>query len=297
MSHRTNRSNDFIRDDYNNQHSRVTHHVNSQDSGVNAITSYGVIVFHVDSNNTIRFMISKRRDSIPYQEFVKNTLEQHEVQRYIKLMTREEQMRLVEYYDSKQLDKIWEDLWLNPNSKFWHKTDDSIRNLYKNMDTYIDSFRECIETKTHNKEIWGFPKGRRQYNEKYIQCATREFSEETKFHASILHEVRFNSYEELYRGMDMRMYRTLLYPYYVQEIPETIYTYREGFIRNRHISEEVDDIKWLTLEELIDIIDSSKYSILKNVHDKISMNQRLHGSVCNHRAYKNDKSRTENYTN
>ena len=89
---------------------------------------------------------------------------------------------------TKEFDELWKNLWgdyfgvqyrseeKNAKEKFYqikegvHLFDDTFFNLEK-----------LIQQSTTNwtEPEWGFPKGRRNYQESDISCALREFSEET----------------------------------------------------------------------------------------------------------------------
>jgi len=58
-----------------------------------AITSYGVLLFTVvtsNGKNEIRYQIQQRRDSISFQEFIKDALPLNEIEMHIGMMSKEE---------------------------------------------------------------------------------------------------------------------------------------------------------------------------------------------------------------
>ena len=55
---------------------------------------------------------------------------------------------------------------------------------------------------------WGFPKGRRNYKEKDLECALREFEEETGIQKSSLTIIKnLNPFEEIFTGSNLKSYK------------------------------------------------------------------------------------------
>ena len=93
---------------------------------------------------------------------------------------------------------------------------------------------------------WGFPKGRRNYQEKDLSCALREFEEETGFLRANVHLIQnIIPYEEIFTGSNMKSYK---HKYFVGHINSNI-------LPTNHFQEtEVSDIKWLNYEECLQYI-------------------------------------------
>jgi 8-oxo-dGTP pyrophosphatase MutT (NUDIX family) len=68
-----------------------------------------------------------------------------------------------------------------------------------------------------NEPEWGFPKGRRNYNENDIECALREFYEETGFKNRNMGFVVSNlaPYEEVFMGSNYKSYKHRYFLMYV----------------------------------------------------------------------------------
>jgi 8-oxo-dGTP pyrophosphatase MutT (NUDIX family) len=80
----------------------------------------------------------------------------------------------------------------------------------------LDNLIENSTTRWTEPE-WGFPKGRRNYQEKDIDCALREFSEETGYDASKLVVMQnIIPYEEIFMGSNVKTYK---HKYYVAYFP------------------------------------------------------------------------------
>jgi len=128
-------------------------------------------------NDTIQYLIVQRKHSLGYIEFVRgryNINELESIFHLIRQMTPNE----IQCIKTKEFKDIWEDLW--------KKT--SYSKIYmKEMEESCEKFNKLKDNKFFDNELindydepeWGFPKGRRNPNEKNLKCALREFWEET----------------------------------------------------------------------------------------------------------------------
>lgn len=236
-----------------------------------AITSYGVILFTVvsfEGKNEIRYQIQQRRDSISYQEFMKDALPLNEFEMHIGMMSKEERKRCVDYYLKDDPKSLWDDLWINHKSRIYKNDMDRCCRTFKtNMELYIEHFID--ESKGVNENSWGFAKGRKHPNETEKECAFREFEEETTISKDLVHDLKISPYEELYTGSDGKPYRTVLYPAYIPYIPEIHVKKTPDNIRKTYISEEVSNISWCTYKECLDKLSISKRNILKSLNNKL----------------------------
>lgn len=143
------------------------------------ILSYGIILYKI-VNNDIKYLHIRRKDTIGYVEFLRGNYcleNQSYICEIISFMTGEERQRLLD----NDFDKLWFNLWNNydSNKKFRNEYIDSSEkfNYLKNSGQLVDMVKNC---NIHWEETeWGFPKGRRNGCEPDIDCARREFEEET----------------------------------------------------------------------------------------------------------------------
>jgi 8-oxo-dGTP pyrophosphatase MutT (NUDIX family) len=89
---------------------------------------------------------------------------------------------------------------------------------------------------------WGFPKGRRNYQERDYDCAVREFCEETGYIISNLVPLKnIQAFEEIFTGSNYKSYK---HKYYVT------YMRYEDTLSSRKLQEcEVSESKWMTADE------------------------------------------------
>ena len=148
----------------------------------------------------------------------------------------------------KDFNTLWNTLW-----------GDYVTNQYKNeknvayekfrilkSGVIIDNTLVDLETLIKNSKTnwtepeWGFPKGRRNYNEKDISCAIREFEEETGYTNDDL-DVLYNiiPYEEIFTGSNFKSYK---HKYYLAQISNNL--------NLEHFEEsEVSNLQLFTYEE------------------------------------------------
>jgi hypothetical protein len=151
------------------------------------IMSLGVILYKVVDNKLMYLMV-QRRDTLGYVEFMrgKYNLENSKyILELFKIMTENERLKIL----NNDFDFLWRNLWMNKNlKKFQNEYNNSKKkfNLLKNG-VNIDGHQLSL-LNTHNtvpilwkRPEWGFPKGRRNAKESDLDCAKREFEEESGY--------------------------------------------------------------------------------------------------------------------
>ena len=203
------------------------------------ITSYGIILFRI-FNNEIQYLMIRRKNSFGYIDFIKGQYSENNLEYLQKLfdeMSLEEKQLILMSDDFNILWKrMWEDnfksnIFNNSKQKFVNlKTLGIIEELINNSTT------QWIETE------WEFPKGRRNYMEKDLECALREFEEETgiNYNNIILIENLF-PFEEKFVGTNDKIYKN---KYFLASINSNTCNFEE--LINFQIS-EVSKIEWKTL--------------------------------------------------
>ena len=229
------------------------------------ITSLGIIAFN-KINVSLKYLLICRKDSLGYVEFMrgKYPLYNNEyIQNIINEMTIQEKTNLL----TKEFDELWKNLWgdyfgvqyrseeKNAKEKFYqikegvHLFDDTFFNLEK-----------LIQQSTTNwtEPEWGFPKGRRNYQESDLHCALREFSEETGFPKSKLSVMKnVIPFDEIFTGSNFKSYK---HRYFIANS-----NYKEN---NNYQKSEVSNIKLATIEECIELIrpyNLEKKEIIKKI--------------------------------
>jgi 8-oxo-dGTP pyrophosphatase MutT (NUDIX family) len=116
--------------------------------------------------------------------------------------------------------------------------------MYYTLSTLID---ESYQYDIWDEPEWGFPKGRRNYQEKDYECAIREFSEETGLNVrnmKILQNIL--PFEEIFTGSNYKSYK---HKYFIAHMP-----YQDTHFIHNYEESEVSKIEWKTYEECMNSI-------------------------------------------
>jgi ADP-ribose pyrophosphatase YjhB (NUDIX family) len=249
------------------------------------ITSIGIIVFRfrdlsfndISFNNKtndkiIEYLMICRKDTLGYIDFMRgkySIYNKEYIMNMIKQMTEEEKdiIRL------KDFDIAWKRIWGNDNISTQYKSEEMISkekfNLLKDgifnkidfytLDTLID---ESYKYKIWKEPEWGFPKGRRNYQEKDYECAFREFTEETGYNFKYLKTIKnLLPFEEIFTGSNYKSYK---HKYFL-----TYMDYNHSLNLNHFDNTEVSKIEWKTYEECVSSIrdyNLEKIRLINNVN-------------------------------
>jgi len=198
-------------------------------------------------NKKIEYLIIRRKHSFGYIDLIRGKYPITNInylQNMINEMTLEEKENILKC----DYEELYELIW---NTKLTNKNDEKIsiskyNSLKKGM--LIDNEKITFEYLINNsntkwtEQEWGFPKGRRVYQENDIKCALREFEEETGYNKNNLNIItNVNPYEEIFTGMNFKSYK---HKYYL------------GYIKNKMQYEkfqdsEVSSMCWCSYEELL----------------------------------------------
>jgi len=244
------------------------------------VTSYGMILFRIKGTwnqaqtllqnpssvngldniqQNIEYLLIQRRDSLGFVELMRGKYKLQELD-YIKkqLMgtTQKERERLFLLC----FEDLWAGLWgiTNEQQSQSYKSEKEISRVkmealktgYIHEETgnviYLKTLLEELPCKYETPE-WGFPKGRRDYRESDFQCALREVKEETGLTEKDICAIRnLHPIHESFFGSNQIHYCHKYFLAYVNqqnaiEIDKT----------NEHMSREVGNIGWFSLEDAL----------------------------------------------
>ena len=232
------------------------------------ITSYGIVLYTYEKNKYLKYLVCQRRDSISYIQYLQDLIEEKNMLKYINLMSKEEKQRCLEYYYKNDSHSIWKDLWLNNKSKIYINNYNRCTKMFqKNMEKYIECFKD--ESTGQNENQWFFPKGRIHKNEHEIDCALREFEEETNISSKNISVNKNVTFEEYYIGSNNLIYKSVYYTAYIPYIPKKIYKYFPSNIRTKFISSEIYDMEWLEFKDAFQKLDETKKDVLTKINNYI----------------------------
>lgn len=236
------------------------------------ITSYGIILYciHRKLKEPI-FFVCKRRDTFAYIEFIKGNINDEDIEKAINNMTNEERKRIL----SHQFYELWKDLWVEEDSKICIY---EYKNAVYRYKILFSKAKELLESCCNVKDTeWEFPKGRKHVSETELQCALREFEEETGINRKYIKvKEDIPRYEELYIGTDGKEYKSV---YYVAQCSYPIFIEKKRYkhiIRSYTLSSEFIDYGWYNVEQTKERINSCKRMIVSSVFDTLMSNNKSH---------------------
>jgi 8-oxo-dGTP pyrophosphatase MutT (NUDIX family) len=216
------------------------------------ITSYGIILFR-KNNEKIQYLMIRRKDSFGYIDFIRGKYTPYnifQIQKIIDEMSIQEKERiLVETFD-----QLWIDMWgktTNVQYKNEEFASSKKMELIRNgiaLNNEIITLKTLVEnSKTQWSETeWEFPKGRRNNKEKDIECALREFEEETGIDKNKINVIEnIMPFEEIFIGTNYKSYKHKYFLACINEEMEDLDNYQVT---------EVSKIEWKTLDNCLESI-------------------------------------------
>jgi len=216
------------------------------------ITSNGVIVFRINpTTNQREYLMICRKDTLGYMDFMRGKFpvyQKNYIMNMLTQMTVDEKKRLrARITEGIMKEKIQ----LLINGIVTHKERYDLSSLLDESDTY----------ETWTEPEWGFPKGRRNAQEKDYACALREFAEETGYSVSVLKNIRnIVPFDEIFIGSNFKSYRHKYYVMYMN--------YNDSLCVKSFQKSEVSGMEWKSYAECLKSIRSynlEKKTVLKNV--------------------------------
>jgi len=238
-----------------------------------AIMSIGIIAFR-KIDNKIEYLMICRKNTLGFVDFIRgryNLSNIEYISNLISIMTMEEKNLIV----NKSFDELWKYLWgsniaiqYRGEESYAREKFDTIQKGYNNNSEFVN-IKKLVNNNISKwiEPEWGFPKGRRNYQERDIYCAIREFSEETGYDEDNINIINnIIPYEEIFLGSNYKSYK---HKYYLGEINN------DAVKSKSHQETEVSKVEWKSYEDsLLCIRDYNleKKEILKKVHTVLSEN-------------------------
>jgi 8-oxo-dGTP pyrophosphatase MutT (NUDIX family) len=242
-----------------------THVINPKLFKRQATTSYSVIV-HTLINGEIKYLLGRVRDTIPFREFLRCSIKEPEIMRYLQHLSQEEKYRLLH----ESFQTLLDDVFINRNSRLYRAACE----MREQFTTNLARYRPLLTDPTLGlpEAPWLFPKGRKQEHEAPSACALREFEEETHISQAAIKLYDADPLEETYFGLDGQIYKTI---YFMGFLNYDDFKAMTAGIRTQFIltpsrvslSEEIAKIKWLDYHEAIEKLDPAKQYILRLVNN------------------------------
>jgi len=240
------------------------------------IISFGIICYKIEKNE-IKYLMIQRKDSLSFMEFVRGKYELSNID-YIKKLLLNMTISERDMIITNTFENIWNYIWFQTDNNSNKNNKEYMNSKFKfsllNENNFLKNYITSIKSVFFSQE-WGFPKGRRKIKENDIDCAVREFFEETRItedNISIINEI--NPFEEMFFGTNGIMYKHL---YYISKL------------RNMDIPIEIDNtcleqireiraISWFNYNEVISHIKSyntERIELFKFANKKILEYEKL----------------------
>ena len=204
------------------------------------ITSFGIVCFRITPDNKTEYLLVQRKDSLGYVDFLRgkyNETNDFQLKNIINEMTTEEQHDILNC----SYNELWDKLWNKKNEKYEYKNEEKYNYIKKNKDyLFVNSLK-------WDEPEWGFPKGRRNFRERDIDCGLREFEEETGYSKYKLIIIKnLNPFEEIFTGSNLKSYK---HKYFLTKI-----NYEDSINDSNYQKSEIGNMKWFTYEKCLEKI-------------------------------------------
>lgn len=212
------------------------------------VTSYGILAYKI-INNEIKILLVQRKDSIGYIDFVRGKydtkIKKEDIfKTLIGEMSLSEKQRILKY----SFDELWNKLWMNHNSRAYNNDYKLAKKKFSSLDVKNMIEESLKETKWDNSEF-SIPKGRRNNSEPIINCAIREFIEETGYKKSDFFICnKYQPVKEVFYGSNGVAYKHI---YYIAKIIND----KIPKIDNKNILQagEIKYINWFSYKEAMNL--------------------------------------------
>jgi 8-oxo-dGTP pyrophosphatase MutT (NUDIX family) len=228
-----------------------------EDIDTRIVVSVGILAFSPDLE---KVLLVRRKDTMAYVEFIRGKYKSKDtkyLQFLLENMTNYEQNTLL---TTLSFEELWSKLWIIKTSKSFTKNFETAKHKFESC---IHKVRHIIPHLQHHTPIpkyrlepeWGIPKGRRNRYESNINCALREFEEETGIsvvtHSTSDFILEYPSsssssglkpIEVSYIGTNHIHYKLIVYPAICHRKDVGVDPH------NKHQQREISAVEWTSLE-------------------------------------------------
>jgi 8-oxo-dGTP pyrophosphatase MutT (NUDIX family) len=227
------------------------------------ITSYGIILFrtNIEPNiePNIQYLMIRRKDSFGYIDFIRGKYSPYniyQIQNIVNEMSTQEKELII----TDTFEELWKKMW-GETSNVQYKNEELVSSkkfdVIKNgvmVDNELITLKDIVQqSKTQWIETeWEFPKGRRNGKEKDIDCALREFEEETGITKNKINIVEnILPFEEIFIGTNHKSYKHKYFLAYMN--PD--FGENENFeeLDNYQVT-EVSKMEWKSIDKCLESI-------------------------------------------
>lgn len=239
------------------------------------IMSIGMVAFR-KMNDEIQYLMIRRRDTLGYIDFMRGKYSVYNkdyIMNMLKQMTEYEKDKLL----TLNFKQLWGGIWgddikaPNPYRAEEHISKEKYNALSMgilcktNFYTLASLIEESRQYAYWTEPEWGFPKGRRNFQERDYDCALREFAEETGYPVHATYTIQnIMPFEEIFTGSNYKSYN---HKYFVT------YMRAENTYNSQNYDEtEVSKMEWKSFDECMTCIrpyNLEKKSMLNRIHNTL----------------------------
>lgn len=233
------------------------------------ITSLGIILFRIHEGQ-LQFLMIRRKDTFGYIDIMRG---KYSMSNMTQLQTIVDEMSIAEKerLTTTSFSVLWKQMWGDTAHYNNEETSASKKCelIKKGLNEDGVSLYELIRRSTTNwtETEWEFPKGRRERKEKEIQCALREFEEETGIGRNRITIIEnLLPFEETYIGTNFKSYKHKYFLAYTKDKPSL----------NNFQKSEVSKLEWTTYEDCMLAIRPyhlEKKKIITNIYNVLTQNK------------------------
>lgn len=258
--------------------------------------SNGIIAVKIiPETNENMYLMVKRKHTFGFIDFVRGKYSvnnKSHLMQMINEMTREEKEKALNY----EFDELWNYLWGNLKKYQLNSSNSSnslckakfsnFENEKKHSENKLKTLKEGVFLENENYNLkqlveqsstawdgpeWEFPKGRKNINENDIECAFREFVEETGYTYNDLVLIRnLVPYEEIFIGSNYESYKN---KYFVCSFISDIDNSNETSELNKKFDKyEISDVQWFSYSDCLKHMRPYNYekkTLLKNINETL----------------------------
>jgi ADP-ribose pyrophosphatase YjhB (NUDIX family) len=220
-----------------------------------------------ESDCKVLYLMVQRKDTMGFIDFIRGKYPEnddikknHILRTYLHEMTCEERDLLTKH----DFEDLWDLLWLNKYSMLYMNEYMDAKRKFSQLNVLeLVNSTECQWT----EQEYGFPKGRKNMYETNMECAKREFREESGYTPDQIRIISDKPWEENFVGTNGIRYRHVYYIAEIlsgQEIPKIP-------LKDVKMAGEISNYNWFSYEQCMQVIrpyDVAKKELLTKVHAK-----------------------------
>ncbi len=232
------------------------------------ITSHGIVLFRFMPGIGLQYLMIRRKNTFGFIDLIRGKYIPNNYE-HLRIIFDEMSLEEKEQIKNNDFSTLWHNMWGDSLSNQFKSEEassfkkfDQLRSGVESDNGLITIDRLISESITSWQETeWEFPKGRRNFMEKDLDCALREFEEETgisKTNINIIENIL--PFEEIFIGSNHKSYKHRYFLAFTDKIGDELTSYQKS---------EVSKLEWKTLTNCLNSIrpySLEKKQIIQNIN-------------------------------